>query len=293
MLHVRCSVCVALLAMATTTAVPGPAWAKKGKRGAARKAVQADGAGKGDAAKSKARKRARRMEKVGKVHYRKGRFDDALIAFTAAHGTDPQPKLLYNIARCHEKRGALAKAADFYERYLREAPDADDRDAVETQAEFLTQKLKATMGRLEVVSDPPGAGLRIHGEGEKIDVTTPWSGWLSPGRYEVSALLGDDQEFKKRVALAAGQERRVEARREGEDAETPKDAAPVGEPAPSPDPGMPATCDRCSRTTWTETAGRIWSSLANSMRGTGAPNHTPTWGGRRASRPRNASSCRR
>ena len=179
------------------------------------------------------------MEKAGKKAYVKGNYDDALIAFERAYEIDPQPKHLYNIARCHEQQGNLAKAADFYERYLRDAPEAEDREEVETRAELLTSKLKKTMGRLEVVSLPDGADLRIAGEGGKRDVKTPWSGWLAPGRYELSALMQGHDEYTRKIGLAAGENEVVEIDFVGEKAEPPAAAAADG-PASPPEPAAAA-----------------------------------------------------
>ncbi len=237
MLHCRSAVVVALLAFAgTTTAAPVDAWARKGKKGAKDKA--------GKKAAKKAAKRAKRMEKVGKVAYKKGKFGDALIAFGAAYKADPQPKFLYNIARCHEKSGDLAKAAEHYERYLREAPDAEDREEVETQAEFLTQKLQATMGRLEIVSEPPGAVVQVFGKGRSENVRTPWSGWLEPGVHELKAVLEGHEDEAHRVALTAGDEKRVELKLKPVGGAEPEPVAGAAEAAapkePAPEGGEPA-----------------------------------------------------
>ena len=190
---------------------------------------------------AKAAKRAKRMEKVGKVAYKNERYDDAIIAFKAAYEALPKPKFLYNLARCHEKKGALAEAARHYERYLTEAPDAEDREAVETQASFLTEKLRQTMARLSVTSKPPGAALRIEGEGSRLDVATPWSGWLDPGRYELSVLAEGQEERRQKLALAAGQEREVAVDLEAKDEPDPPPAAPaVKAPKPPPATSTPA-----------------------------------------------------
>jgi len=203
-------------------AVPAEVWAKKPKKAAK--------------AKTKAAKKAARMEKVGKAAYRQRKYDDAVIAFEAAYEADAQPKFLYNIARCHEKKGELAKAAEFYDRYLTEAPDAEDREEVATQAEFLTKKLKKTMAKLVVTSVPSGAGLRVQGEGEKLDVKTPWSGWLAPGRYEISILLTGHQEHTQKLALAAGDQQKVQAELKAEGGEEAVAAAAVEEPDAAPEP---------------------------------------------------------
>jgi len=201
MRHVRSTVFVALVAMGTaTTAMPLDAWAKKGKKGAKKNAGKAQ---------AKAQKKAARMEKAGKKAYVKGKYDDALIAFEAAYEAHPQPKHLYNMARCHEQKGNLAKAAEYYEQYLREAPDAEDRDDVETRAELLTKKLKKTMGRLEIVSTPTGAVVQVKGETASTSVKTPWSGWLEPGAYDLSAVLDGHNEQKRKVAFTAGDQKKV------------------------------------------------------------------------------------
>ena len=262
MLHVRSTVFVALLALGTaTTTMPLDAWAKKGKKGAKKKAGKVDEAqadDKADKAAKKAAKKAARMEKAGKAAYVKGKYDDALIAFEAAYEADPQPKHLYNMARCHEQLGRLSKASDFYERYLRDAPEAEDREDVETRAELLTKKLTATMGRLDIVSTPAGADLRIEGEGRKRDVKTPWSGWLEPGRYELSALLQGHDEYTQKLGLSAGENRKVEidfaGDKAGSSAEPPVATAetagvpkaagePPAEPTPEPAPQPTAAAE--------------------------------------------------
>ncbi len=181
-------------------------------------------------------KRAKRMAKLGKRAYKAGEYGDALVAFESAYEAVAKPKYLYNMARAHEKRGGLAEAAELYGRYLREAPNAKDREAVETQADFLQSKLKKTYCRLEVVAEQPDAAVKISGEGVTMNVKAPWSGWLKPGRYDLSALLkgqGEYDEHTQKVGLSAGETRTVSF------AAAAKEAAPV-EAAPDAPPPPPA-----------------------------------------------------
>jgi len=234
MLHARRTVFLALLAMGTaSTTMPLEAWAKKGRKGAKKKAGKADKARvkadkKAKRAAKKARKKAARMEKAGKRAYVKGKYDDALIAFEAAYEAFPQPKHLYNMARCHEQQGKLAKAADFYEQYLREAPDAEDREDVETRAELLTKKLTKTMGRLEILSTPVGAVVKLSGEGTSKNVKTPWSGWLAPGGYDLTAMLDEHEELTRKVAFVAGERKKAELKLVPEGGKEPE--PPADEP---------------------------------------------------------------
>ena len=183
-------------------------------------------------------KRAKRMAKLGKRAYKAGEYGDALVAFESAYEAVPKPKYLYNMARAHEKGGGLAEAAELYGRYLREAPNAKDREAVETQADFLQSKLKKTYCRLEVVAEQPNAAVKISGEGVTMNVKAPWSGWLKPGRYDLSALLkgqGEYDEHTQKVGLSAGETRTVSFAL----AAAAKQAAPV-EAAPDSPPPPPA-----------------------------------------------------
>jgi tetratricopeptide (TPR) repeat protein len=82
--------------------------------------------------------------------FRAGELDAALACFERAYSLDPNPTLIYNIARSHEGKGALPEAVEAYERYLVERPDADDRGAVE-------KKLQVLRAQIEAAERPPPA----------------------------------------------------------------------------------------------------------------------------------------
>lgn len=65
--------------------------------------------------------------------YEAGDYDRAIEAFKQAHVLRPRPSLLYNIAQAYRQRGATTceLALGYYRAYLREKPDAPDRDLVE------------------------------------------------------------------------------------------------------------------------------------------------------------------
>ena len=54
--------------------------------------------------------------------YAEERFDEAIQAFESAYALKPEPNILYNIGRIHEKKGEFEEATDYYERFVNE-PD--------------------------------------------------------------------------------------------------------------------------------------------------------------------------
>lgn len=92
-------------------------------------------------ARSAAQTQARRMERAGKVAYKKGDYAGAILAFRAANEAVPKSKHLYNLARCHEKLGELQEAVVHYERFLADVDDGEEHEDVRTLLEFLRLKL--------------------------------------------------------------------------------------------------------------------------------------------------------
>ncbi len=76
--------------------------------------------------------------RAAKKHYAKGdklfalgKFDQALVEFEAAYEAKPLPKLLFNIGQAHRNLDHYDQAIFAFRKYLREVPDADNREAVE------------------------------------------------------------------------------------------------------------------------------------------------------------------
>lgn len=128
---------------------------------------------------------ARALELFGQSEtlYKEGRFEEAAVLLEQAHALHPEPTLLYNLARAREGQGSLAEAADAYERYLQESPEASDRGAIEQRIRSLrareaervrleqqqreTQERLAQMER-ERAANPPDEG------GSALDGPLPW-----------------------------------------------------------------------------------------------------------------------
>ena len=68
---------------------------------------------------------------TGVRHFDLSEFDEALADFKVAYRNKPDPVFLYNIGQCHRKLGHTEEAINFYQAYLRRAPDAKNREEVE------------------------------------------------------------------------------------------------------------------------------------------------------------------
>jgi len=76
-------------------------------------------------------KEAQRYYNKSKIEYNAGEFEKALKDATEAYVLEPAPGLLYNLGQCHRALHHWERAEFFYRGYLREKPDAPNREAVE------------------------------------------------------------------------------------------------------------------------------------------------------------------
>ncbi|MFI5309250.1 MAG: tetratricopeptide repeat protein [Polyangiales bacterium] len=80
---------------------------------------------------------ARTFFERGKKLFRKGSYEAALAAFSAARRFAALPELAYNLALTSERLSRTDDAVDYYRTYLREQADAPDADAVQARIEEL------------------------------------------------------------------------------------------------------------------------------------------------------------
>ncbi len=80
--------------------------------------------------------------KAGVTHFHAGQFAEAIQEFRAADAIRPSPVLSFDIAQCFEKMADLSNAKSAYQDYLRRAPNADDRQAVEATIASIDQKAR-------------------------------------------------------------------------------------------------------------------------------------------------------
>ncbi|HVZ87968.1 MAG TPA: PEGA domain-containing protein [Polyangia bacterium] len=71
----------------------------------------------------------------------RGEYDDAAAKFLEAYNKKPFPAFLFNVAVSYEKAKKLDKAKEYFERYLREDPNASDAAQVKLRLDVLGQLL--------------------------------------------------------------------------------------------------------------------------------------------------------
>lgn len=62
----------------------------------------------------------------GEQQYREGKYEAAIARFQTAYSLKPDPFLLYNLGLAHYKLGKDAEALNYFEFYLRTAPQIDE-----------------------------------------------------------------------------------------------------------------------------------------------------------------------
>jgi tetratricopeptide (TPR) repeat protein len=114
---------------------------------------------------------ARQLYEQGLTHYNVGEYDQAIDYFKRAYKVSNAPGFLFNIAQAYRLKGDCAQAVRFYETYIREWPDAPNRDKAE---EFLEQQRKCAPKVVKKEPDPKppvedqpkgGRALRLTGMG--------------------------------------------------------------------------------------------------------------------------------
>ena len=145
------------------------------------------------------------------LDYLAGKYDDAAAGFEKAYDARKMPLFLYNIGAAHHMKGkktsdpaAYDLAIQYYERYLSDEPEANDREKVQRSITVLQEESKrlkasaptdggkppeaapseaveklgdAKVRSLVVIeSEPQGANIYINGKDKGPFAQTPWSG---------------------------------------------------------------------------------------------------------------------
>ncbi len=100
---------------------------------------------------------AREQANLAGEDFDNGRFEQAAKEYQEADRLNPKSSLLLKIAKCWEKAGDLAKAADAYRDYLRRSPFASNKAAIKRTIARLTKQMKQSQDSLALVPLSPGA----------------------------------------------------------------------------------------------------------------------------------------
>ncbi len=112
---------------------------------------------------------ARKHFDQGEAYFKAGTWDKAIDEYGAAYALVPRPGLLFNIGLCYENLGKPAEAVDYYDRYLKAAPDggkATEARARREAQQRLVEKQRADADRAGRAADERTAGQKAANAGD-------------------------------------------------------------------------------------------------------------------------------
>jgi hypothetical protein len=124
-------------------------------------------------------------------------WQTAIDEYQRAYDESPHPSVLFNIAKNHDRMGHGRSAAQFFQRYLSEAPDASDRDKVRARIETL-RTLDSTV---QVVGRPAGATVLVDGEPRG---TVPATITLAAGAHTIALEADGRRSAAQQITLEYG-----------------------------------------------------------------------------------------
>jgi hypothetical protein len=132
-----------------------------------------------DAATAKAHKSYERGQQL----YAQARYAEAIASFEEAFRIKPNPVIYFNIGRCHEQSGDVARALRAYRDYLHLLPAAKDKDNVADRIANLERRLmERGLQQLMVFASPSNAYIEVDG---KLLGTSPASVELVAGSHQL------------------------------------------------------------------------------------------------------------
>jgi tetratricopeptide (TPR) repeat protein len=103
-----------------------------------------------------AERTAKRHFDRGQKLFALGKFDEALDEYQQAYDAKPIPDFLFNIGQCHRNLNNFDAAIFSFKKYLKLAPDAENRDQVEEYiADLEAEQEKDNARKLRLVKEQP------------------------------------------------------------------------------------------------------------------------------------------
>jgi tetratricopeptide (TPR) repeat protein len=115
------------------------------------------------------------LDAEGAQHFNLAEYDEAVESYKEAYRLDPEPLFLYDIAQAYRQKPDCTKARTFYKSYLRNAPDASNRDKVEKRIAEMEECIRASGAAIDTSTDTTDAGAQITAGADttKPDTTKP------------------------------------------------------------------------------------------------------------------------
>lgn len=159
--------------------------------------------------------------------YVEGRYTDAIREFEEAHRLAPHPSVLFNIGRCHESLGNVAKALSTYQHALQTAKD----DELTRDLQQRIARLREIPVKVFVSTDPPGATVTLDGRQAPEAGRTPLMLTAKPGEHVLLLAREGYQLTTHRIVAEPGKDLPINASLEKRPTSCP----------PPPPPCPPAT----------------------------------------------------
>lgn len=148
---------------------------------------------------------ARRRYAQGVVFFRGGHYDEAIAEFADAFAIWPNPTVLYSLAQSHERLLHVARAIEYYERYLALAPpDAPLRAEVTNTI----RGLRSLLSEVEIESNTPA---RIFIDDREVGAA-PGYVELEVGRHEVELRADGYAPQRQSIAVVSRTRREMHFR---------------------------------------------------------------------------------
>src|SRR5437868_14241418 len=79
------------------------------------------------------KEKAKELFRKGMTQYKLDHYDEAIESFEAAYAQEPSPVFLFNIGQAYRLSHRPRQAIEFYRKYLKDSPTAQNKVAVEEQ----------------------------------------------------------------------------------------------------------------------------------------------------------------
>jgi len=145
---------------------------------------------------------ARFHDELARRHYDARRFDSALREFFLEQRAAPNPRIAFNIALCFQQLKRSEEAYHFFTEYAA----SNDRDSERrAYAEKVLAELEASVARVLVTSDPPGADIFVDQREHGSYGTTPRLLALPAGQHRIAVDAEGYETGETTVSAAKGQ----------------------------------------------------------------------------------------
>ena len=121
----------------------------------------------------------------GEEAYDSGNFEQATSRFHEVYEFFPHPNISYQLGLCYERLGNQEMAIQYYQRFLEQNPDAEERGRIERTIANLEDELGDDLSSVRVETFPIGADVYLGDRDTAPVAETPQSITLEPGSHDI------------------------------------------------------------------------------------------------------------